>query len=179
MSCRMKNRDKALRLPTIRRLRIAVTASSNVRSGCSAISANNQPACFSNGETLPPLGFAAELPSSLQRRSQLITELGLTSRSAATSCREAPPSTIAIARTRRSSEYGLAITLSFQKESRTPDSLIRRPLGIPRFGAGGICSRSGFPKHADERAADILPAIKQLQESGCASLHTIASGLNA
>jgi hypothetical protein len=63
-----------------------------------------QPACFSNGETLPPLGFAAELPSSLQRRSQLITELGLTSRSAATSCREAPPSTIAIARTRRSSE---------------------------------------------------------------------------
>jgi len=140
MSCRMKNRDKALRLPTIRRLRIAVTASSNVRSGCSAISANNQPACFSNGETLPPLGFAAELPSSLQRRSQLITELGLTSRSAATSCREAPPSTIAIARTRRSSEYGLAITLSFQKESRAPDSLIRRPLGIPRFEAGGICS---------------------------------------
>ena len=63
----MKNRDKALRLPTIRRLRIAVTASSNVRSGCLAISANNQPACFSNGETLPPLGFAAELPSSLQR----------------------------------------------------------------------------------------------------------------
>ena len=103
MSCRMKNRDKALRLTAIRRLRIAVTASSNVRSGCSAISANNQPACFSNGETLPPLGFAAELPSSLQRRSQLINELGLTSRSAATSCREAPPSTIAIARTRRQS----------------------------------------------------------------------------
>ena len=149
MSCRMKNRDKALRLPTIRRLRIAVTASSNVRSGCSAISANNQPACFSNGETLPPLGFAAELPSSLQRRSQLITELGLTSRSAATSCREAPPSTIAIARTRRSSEYGLAITLSFQKESRAPDSLIRRPLGIPRFEAGGICSSR--PIHSDRR----------------------------
>src|SRR5664280_724975 len=112
-----------------------------------ALSANNQPACFSNGETLPPLGFAAELPSSLQRRSQLITELGLTSRSAATSCREAPPSTIAIARTRRSSEYGLAITLSFQKESRAPDSLIRRPLGIPRFEAGGICSSR--PIHSD------------------------------
>ena len=32
-------------------------------------------------------------------------------------------------------------------------------------------------KHADERAADILPAIKQLQESGCVSLHTIAAGL--
>jgi hypothetical protein len=146
----MKNRDKALRLPTIRRLRIAATASSNVRSGCSTISANNQPACFSNGETLPPLGFAAELPSSLQRRSQLITELGLTSRSAATSCREAPPSTIAIARTRRSSEYGLAITLSFQKESRAPDSLIRRPLGIPRFEAGGICS-SAVGRHNRSR----------------------------
>ena len=143
----MKNRDNALRLPAIRRLRIAVTASSNVRSGCSAISANNQPACFSKGETLPPLGFAAELPSSLQRRSQLITELGLTSKSAATSCREAPPSTIAIARTRRSSEYGLAITLSFQKESRAPDSLIRRPLGIPRFEAGGICSSSEDRNH--------------------------------
>src|SRR5665213_1403127 len=117
MSCRMKNRDKALRLPTIRRLRIAATASSNVRSGCSAISVNNQPACFSNGETLPPLGFAAELPSSLQRRSQLITELGLTSKSPATSCREEPPSTIAIARARRSFEYGLGIPQSFQKES--------------------------------------------------------------
>src|SRR5450756_311468 len=115
MSCRMKNRDKALRLPAIRRLRIAVTASSNVRSGCSAISANNQLACFSNGETLPPLGFAAGLPSSLQRRSQLITELGLTSRSAATSCREVPPSTIAIARPRRSSEYGLGIPKSFER----------------------------------------------------------------
>ena len=34
-------------------------------------------------------------------------------------------------------------------------------------------------KHADERAADIMPAIKQLQESGCVSLHTIAAGLNA
>ena len=132
----MKNRDKALRLPTIRRLRIAATASSNVRSGCSTISANNQPAYFSNGETLPPLGFAAELPSSRQRRSQLITVLGLTSKSPATSCREAPPSTIAIARPRRSSEYGLGITLSFQKESRAPDSLIHTHLGIPPIRGG-------------------------------------------
>jgi hypothetical protein len=154
----MKKRDKALRLPTIRRLHIAVTASSNVRSGCSAISANNQPACFSNGETLPPLGFAAELPSSLQRRSQLITELGLTSRSAATSCREAPPSTIAIARTRRSFEYGLAITLSFQKESGAPDSPIRRPLGIPRFEPGGICSSRASigPDYPDLPRAEAL-----------------------
>jgi DNA invertase Pin-like site-specific DNA recombinase len=34
-------------------------------------------------------------------------------------------------------------------------------------------------RHADERAADILPAIRSLQEGGCASLHTIAAGLNA
>lgn len=34
-------------------------------------------------------------------------------------------------------------------------------------------------KHADARASDILPAIKSLQEDGCASLHTIAAGLNA
>jgi hypothetical protein len=38
----------------------------------------------------------------------------------------------------------LAITLSFQKESRAPDSLIRRPLGIPRFEAGEICSSATF-----------------------------------
>ena len=118
MSCRMKNRDKALRLPAIRRLRIAVIISSRVKSGCSAISANSQPACLSKGEMLPPLGFAAELPSSRQRRSQLITVLGLTSRSAATSWREAPPSTIAIARPRRSPEYGLAIPKILPKRIR-------------------------------------------------------------
>ena len=31
---------------------------------------------------------------------------------------------------------------------------------------------------ADNRAADILPAIKELQECGCSSLHAIAAGLN-
>jgi hypothetical protein len=66
MLCRRKNRDKALRHPTIRRLRIAVTTSSRVKSGRSAISASNQPACFSNGETLPPL---ASLPSCRHRAS--------------------------------------------------------------------------------------------------------------
>jgi hypothetical protein len=63
----MKKRDRALRLPAIFRLRIAVTASSKVKSGCLAIITNNQSACFSKGETLPPLGFASELPSSRQR----------------------------------------------------------------------------------------------------------------
>jgi hypothetical protein len=33
--------------------------------------------------------------------------------------------------------------------------------------------------NAANRAADILPAIRMLQESGCASLHTIAAGLTA
>ena len=36
--CRLKNRHTALRLPAIRRLRIAATISSSVKSGCSAIS---------------------------------------------------------------------------------------------------------------------------------------------
>jgi DNA invertase Pin-like site-specific DNA recombinase len=41
------------------------------------------------------------------------------------------------------------------------------------------CAVAALRKHADERAADILPAIKQFQESGCSSLHAIAAGLNA
>jgi pimeloyl-ACP methyl ester carboxylesterase len=47
--------DTALRLPAIRRLRIAATISSSVKSGCSAISASKKSACFSSGEMLPPL----------------------------------------------------------------------------------------------------------------------------
>jgi hypothetical protein len=42
----------------------------------------------------PHWAFVAEVPSSRLRRNQLITELGLSSRKAATSCREAPPSAI-------------------------------------------------------------------------------------
>jgi DNA invertase Pin-like site-specific DNA recombinase len=34
-------------------------------------------------------------------------------------------------------------------------------------------------KRADARAADIMPAIRALQQSGAASLHAIAAGLNA
>ena len=59
---RSKNRHTALRLPAILRLRIAATISSSVRSGWSAISASRNSACFSSGEVLPPLGFAATLP---------------------------------------------------------------------------------------------------------------------
>ena len=54
MPWRTNSRQAALRLPAIRRLRIAATISSSVRSGCSAISASKQSACFSSGEMLPP-----------------------------------------------------------------------------------------------------------------------------
>ena len=141
MSCRMKKRDKALRLPTIRRLRIAATASSNVRSGCSAISANNQLACSSKGETLPPLGFAAELPSSRQRRSQLITVLGLTSKSPATSCREAPPSTsLSLDPAGRPNTAWASQNPSEENQERQTRSSTHL-WESPRFDPAGICSR--------------------------------------
>jgi hypothetical protein len=54
--CRAKNRQSAVRLPAIRRLRIATSTSSSVKSGCSAIKASSQFARFSNGEVLPPRG---------------------------------------------------------------------------------------------------------------------------
>jgi hypothetical protein len=74
---RAKNRHTALRLLAILRLRIAATISSSVMSGCSAISVSRNSACFSNGEVLPPLGFAATLPVSSKRCIQITTTLGL------------------------------------------------------------------------------------------------------
>jgi hypothetical protein len=65
--CRAKNRQSAVRLPAIRRLRIATSTSSSVKSGCSAIKASSQFARFSNGEVLPPCGMAMALPASRQR----------------------------------------------------------------------------------------------------------------
>src|SRR5712691_13034727 len=91
---------------------LATTTSSNVKSGRAAIRFKNHFARFSNRDTLPPLGFAAALPVSHQRRSQLMTELGLTSKCSATSRREAPDLTSSIARSRKSSEYGLGIEFS-------------------------------------------------------------------
>src|SRR5215470_5080954 len=88
---------------------LTTTTSSNVKSGCAAIRLKNHFAYFSNRDTLPPLGFAAALPVSRQRRTQLMTELGLTSKCSATSRREAPDLTASIARCRKSSEYGLGI----------------------------------------------------------------------
>jgi hypothetical protein len=55
--CRLKKRHTALRLPAIRRLRIAATISSSVKSDCWEIKANSQSACSSNGEILPQLAW--------------------------------------------------------------------------------------------------------------------------
>jgi hypothetical protein len=43
----------------IRRLRIAATIALNVKSGCSATRASSHSECFSSGEMLPLLAFAA------------------------------------------------------------------------------------------------------------------------
>jgi hypothetical protein len=107
---------------------LATTTSSNVKSGCTAISFKNHFAYFSNRDTLPPLGLAAVLPVSCQCRIQLITELGLTSKCSATSRREAPDLTSSIARSRKSFEYGLGIDFPQRIKSLATDSLIAKPL---------------------------------------------------
>jgi hypothetical protein len=86
----------------MRRLRIAITISSNVKSGLSTTKASSHCACSSNGELLPPLGFAATLPVVHQRCIHLTAELALTSRLSAASRRDAPDSMASIRRTRRS-----------------------------------------------------------------------------
>jgi hypothetical protein len=84
--CRSNKRQTALRLPLIRRLRIAATTSSSVKSGCSAIKPNRKFARFSNGDVLPPVGLAAMS----QRCSHLTAELALISKRSAASRRDAP-----------------------------------------------------------------------------------------
>jgi hypothetical protein len=58
-----------------------------------------------------------------------------------------------------------------------------KKLGGKRSNAfSASCTAQGIAavkRRADARAADIMPAIKQLQESGASSLHAIAAGLNA
>jgi hypothetical protein len=106
---RAKNRQTALRLPAIRRLRIAATTSSSVKSGCSAIRANSQSACSSNADVLPPVGLAATLPVSCQRCSHLTAELALISKRSAASRRDDPDATASSTRARKSKEQGLGI----------------------------------------------------------------------
>jgi hypothetical protein len=138
--CRAKNRQSAVRLPAIRRLRIAASTSSSVKSGCFAIKASSQFACFSNGEVLPPCRLAVELPASRQRCSHLTAALALISKCSAASRREAPLSTLAMTRSRISAEYGFGIVQPPKAESMPIDSLINSPLGILRFYSAGTCS---------------------------------------
>ena len=130
---RSKKRCTALRLPGIRRLRIAATTSSRVKSGCLSITLSSHSACFSNGETLPPIGFAATLPVARHRCTHLIAELGLKSNRSAASRRDAPASTAPITRARKSPEYGFGIAQL--PESKTNASKFAHPtaLGNPHM----------------------------------------------
>jgi hypothetical protein len=104
MSCRWKNRESALLLVRMPRLSSSPTVSSKVRSGCSDTRANMSSAHRSKGETLPPRGFAAQLPVLSQRCTHLTAELTLISKRSAASCREAPASTASTTRSRKSPE---------------------------------------------------------------------------
>src|ERR1700719_1817536 len=140
---RRKKRPTALRLPGIPAAFLATTTSSNVISGCAAISFKNHFAYLSNRDTLPPLGFAAALPVSRQRRTQLMTELGLTSKCSATSRREAPDLTSSIARSRKSPEYGFGIEFSPANQTAVGRIVHCSTVGNPlRFDHTGIRSRS-------------------------------------
>src|SRR5262249_41916809 len=104
--------------------------SSNVRSGCWATRANICSACFSNGETLPPRGFDAQLPLSIQRCSHRTAELGSISKFSAASRREAPDFTASITRLRKSAESDFA-TAHPKKENQCRRIAHLYPLGNP------------------------------------------------
>ena len=127
--------------------RSSAAVSSKVRSGCSVITATTRSACCSSGETLPPRGFGAALLLSLQRCIHLTTELTLTPKCSAASCRDAPASTISIARSRKSQEYDFGIVTPRVRESMLKQSPIHDRLGIPRFKSAGSrfsCVKEGF-----------------------------------
>ena len=128
-SCRAKNRQTAMRLPGMRRLRIAVTISSSVKSGCRATSASSAFACSSNGDLLPPVGFALALPVSRHRCNHFTAELGHRLKLSAASRRDAPASTASITRSRKSSEYGFGIAW-------TPKGRISAVRLVPRHALG-------------------------------------------
>src|SRR5271154_4749074 len=128
-SCRAKNRQTAVRLPGIRRLRIVATISSSVKSGCWATRASSAFACFSNGDLLPPVGFALALPVSRHRCNHFTAELGHRLKLSAASRRDAPASTASITRSRKSSEYGFGIAW-------TPKGRISAVRLVPRHALG-------------------------------------------
>jgi hypothetical protein len=110
-------RQTALRLPEIPRLAIAATISCSVKSGCLTIRVSRKSACSSNGEVLPPLGFAATLPVCSKRCAPSTTTLALSSYRSATSRHDAPASIASITRARKSLEYGLGIDRPLRIES--------------------------------------------------------------
>jgi len=121
----------------MRSRRSSATVSSKVRSGWSVITATTCSVCRSSGETLPPRGFGAALLLSFQRCIHLTTELTLTPKWSAVSCRDAPASTISITRSRRSQEYDFGIATPRVRESMLKQWLIHIPLGIHRFKSAG------------------------------------------
>src|SRR3984893_10756725 len=109
MPWRAKNRESALRLPGIRRLRSVETISFSVRSDCSLMRARICRECFSNGEVLPPRSMASEAPFSRKRCTHRIAELTLTSNCSAASRRDPPSSTKSMTRILNSPGYGPCI----------------------------------------------------------------------
>jgi len=165
MSCRWKKRDSELRLVRMRCRRSSAAVSSKVRSGCSVITATTRSACCSSGETLPPRGFGAALLLSLQRCIHLTTELTLTPKCSAASCRDAPASTISIARSRKSQEYDFGIVTPRVRESMLKQSPIHDRLGIPRFKSAGSRFSSAFRSHDRTQPGNRQHLVVELSKS--------------
>src|SRR5271168_2037137 len=164
-SCRAKNRQTAVRLPGIRRLRIVATISSSVKSGCWATRASSAFACFSNGDLLPPVGFALALPVSRHRCNHFTAELGHRLKLSAASRRDAPASTASITRSRKSSEYGFGIAW-------TPKGRISAVRLVPRHALGN-------PFDSTQPGNALAPIVAALWAAGVTSWYGIAKALNA
>src|SRR6516165_309687 len=116
--------------------RSSAAVSSKLRSGCCVITATTRSACCSRGETLPPRGRGTALLLSFQRCIHLATELTLTPKRSAASCRDAPASTISITRSRKSQEYDFGIGTPRVRESMLKQSPIHKRLEIPPIQIG-------------------------------------------
>jgi hypothetical protein len=90
-------------------LRKAAWISFKIASGRSRTTANIRSVCCSNGDVLPPLDFAAELPVSRSRCIHLTAVLIATLKTSAASLRDIPAVTAAVNRSRKSLEYALGI----------------------------------------------------------------------
>jgi hypothetical protein len=85
-------------------LRKAAWSSFKIASGRSRTIANIRSVCCSNGDVLPPLGFAAALPVSRSRCIHLTAVLIATLKTSAASLRDIPAVTAAVNRSRKSLE---------------------------------------------------------------------------